>query len=591
MTLELVAIVGVVVVVAVTALAPRLGVAAPLLLVALGLAASLLPFIDRVTVPPELILGGVLPPLLYSAAVNTPTMEFRRDFRLISTFSVVLVVVSAVTIGVIATWLVPGLPIGIGVALGAIISPTDAVATSIVRQAGVAPRLVTVLDGESMLNDASALVLLRSAVAAVGVSISVWQVGLDFLWAVVAAVVIGFLVGKLHLAVRSRITQVSSNVALSLVVPFIAYVPAEELGASGLVAAVTAGIVTGYGAPRSMGAQDRLAERAVWRTVELLLESAVFLLVGLEARTLADDLIEQGGSLGLAIVVAVVTATLAIAIRAGFVAWSVWLLARRNRRTSAVREKLTQLQDKLADGQVPTAADRRGASTGRARRKVRRLEREANAGGASTEARIGRWQQVVERRLADIDYLAAEQFGWREGVILVWAGMRGAVTIAASQTLPADTPHRSLLVLSATLVAVGSLLIQGLTLGSVAKVLGLNARGGDSDPVKWAELQAELRSAAMTRLADKLDAYPSELVEQLKTRLTRTPDAEDDFRPDTAAAGERMATFRQLRLDMIAVQRDELLALRDVGTYPSAMLSAALTQLDAEQLGIEMHHV
>ncbi len=209
MTLELVAIVGVVAVVAVTALAPRLGVAAPLLLVTMGLATSLLPFVDRVTVPPEWILGGVLPPLLYSAAVNTPTMEFRRDFRLISLFSVVLVAVSAVTIGLLATWLVPGLPLGIGIALGAIVSPTDAVATSIVRQAGVAPRLVTVLDGESMLNDASALVLLRSAVAAVGVSVSLWEVALSFVWAVAAAVGIGYVVGRVNLAVRSRIGQVT----------------------------------------------------------------------------------------------------------------------------------------------------------------------------------------------------------------------------------------------------------------------------------------------------------------------------------------------------------------------------------------------
>ncbi len=191
MSLGLVAIIGLVLVVAVTALAPKVGIAPPLLLVATGFAASLLPFVDPVTVNPEWVLAGVLPPLLYSAAVNTPSMEFRRDFRLISAFSVTLVVVTAVVIGVVLTAIIPEVPLGIGIAFGAIISPTDAVATSIVRQSGVPPRIVTVLQGESMLNDASALVLLRSAVAAVGVSVSLWEALGEFVWAVAAAVAIG----------------------------------------------------------------------------------------------------------------------------------------------------------------------------------------------------------------------------------------------------------------------------------------------------------------------------------------------------------------------------------------------------------------
>jgi CPA1 family monovalent cation:H+ antiporter len=587
MSLELVAIFGVLLVVAVSVIAPRVGVAAPLLLVVLGVAVTFLPFVDRVVVPPELILGGILPPLLYSAAVSTPTMEFRRDFRLISLFSVMLVVVSALLVGLIATLLVPGLPLGIGIALGAIVSPTDAVATRVIREVGVSTRIVTVLEGESLLNDASALVLLRSAVAAVGVSISVWHVALDFLWAVAAAVAIGYVVGRLNLAVRARITQVTSNVTLSLVVPFLAYLPAEHLGASGLVAAVTAGLVTGYGAPRRLGAEERLAERAVWRTVELLLESAVFLLVGLEAPTLAADLVDSGGSLWLAVATAVVVATLAIAIRTGVVSWSVWTLARRNRRTPAVREKLTAMQDRLADGEMPRIDPEQ--PTGKSRR-VRRMARWANAVEGEQQERIGRWQRMIRQQLADIDYLAAEQFGWREGVILVWAGMRGAVTIAAAQTLPSGTPHRSLLILVATFVAVGTLLVQGSTLGWIAGRLGLTGRTSDDDPEQWEALQHELNQAAFTRLASgKLASFPPDLVEKAQERLRQHPRSDDDFRPGNEATRERMERFRTLRLDLIAAQREELLAIRDVGAYPSAMLDAALAQLDAEQIGIELH--
>ena len=285
MNLVIIAIFGVLAVVGVNALAPRLGVAAPLLLVLLGVGVSFIPRVGPIDINPELILAGILPPLLYSTAVAMPTMEFRRDFRTISVLSVVLVVVSAVVVGVIMHLLIPGLDLALGIALGAILSPTDAVATSIVRKAGVSQRIVTVLEGESLLNDASALVLLRSAVAAVGVGISFGEVSGQFVYSVIVAVAVGWAVGRLNLLVRSHLNQATSSVAVSLIVPFVAYVPAEQLDASGLVAAVTAGLISGHGAPARLRAEDRITERAVWRTVELLLESAVFLIMGLEIST------------------------------------------------------------------------------------------------------------------------------------------------------------------------------------------------------------------------------------------------------------------------------------------------------------------
>ncbi len=577
MSLGLVAILGVLVVVAATALAPRVGVAAPLLLVVLGFAASVTPFVGAVTVPPEWILSGILPPLLYSAAVSAPVMEVRRDFRIISLFSVTLVVVTAVLVGVVATLLIPGLPLGVGIALGAVISPTDAVATSIVRKAGVSPRLVTILDGESMLNDASALVLLRSAVAAVGVGISVWQVAGQFVWAVVAAVAIGFGVGKLNLLVRSRIADTNAGVALSLVVPFVAYLPAEHLGASGLVAAVTAGVVTGYGAPHRIGARDRITERTVWRTVELILESSVFLLIGLELPSLASDLTTSGGSIASALGIGVVAATVVVATRALFVAWSVWALARRNRRQPAVREKLAEMSDQLDRGVVPELGDQQR----NARRLVKR--RPPVKTEERTQKQLTRWRQAVDGRIADLDYLAGEQLGWRDGVMLVWAGMRGAVTVAAVQTLPEGTPQRSLIVLVATLVAVGTLLLQGSTLSWLAGRLGLTERDNAGDEAQWTALQNELKRAALARL----DAYPDAIAEPVRARVTQRAEPEDDPYGSAVQRVQR-EQFRTMRLDLISAEREELLALRSSGSYASAMLDAALTQLDAEQIGIEL---
>ncbi len=161
-----VGMIGIAVMVAVNVIAPKIGIASPLLLVLLGIGISFLPVVAPIEIKPEWILGGILPPLLYSSAVNMPAMDFRRDLRTISAFSVLLVIGSAVVIGYVMSRLIPDIDLATGIALGAIISPTDAVATSIVKRAGVAPRLVTVLEGESLLNDASALVLLRSATAA-----------------------------------------------------------------------------------------------------------------------------------------------------------------------------------------------------------------------------------------------------------------------------------------------------------------------------------------------------------------------------------------------------------------------------------------
>lgn len=577
MNLALLAIGGVVLVVASTVLAPRVGVAAPLLLVVLGFAASLTPWIGPVTVPPEWILSGVLPPLLYSAAVSTPVMEARRDFRIISTFSVLLVIVSAALVGVVATVLVPGLPLGVGIALGAVISPTDAVATSIVRRAGVSPRLVTVLEGESMLNDASALVLLRSAIAAVGVGISLWQAAGQFVWAVLAAVVIGVVVGRLNLLVRARISDAIAGVAFSLVVPYVAYIPAEHLGASGLVAAVAAGVVTGDGAPHRMGAGDRMTDRTVWRTIELLLESSVFLLIGLELRALARDLTKHGGSIVSALGVGVVAAAVVVAIRAVFVTGSVWALARRNRRQPAVREKLAEMSDKLDKGLVPQGGRRKREAT----RLLRR--RPPLGSGEKRQTQLRRWRQALEGRVADLDYLAAEQFTWQDGVVLVWAGMRGAVTVAAAQTLPEDTPHRSFLVLVATLVAVGMLIAQGSTLSWLADRLGVTGHGSAGDEQQWSALQGELNRAALARL----DSYPDKVADGIRERLLRRAPAEDDPY-GSAVQRVRLEQYRALRLDLINAERDELLVLRRTGSYPSAMLDAALVQLDAEQIGIEL---
>ena len=621
-----VAVGGVLVVVAVSALASRLRVAAPLLLVVVGVAISLLPVVPAVQIEPEWILAGVLPPLLYSAAINTPTMDFRRDLPTISGLSIGLVLVSTTVVGLAITALVPGVGVATGLALGAIVSPTDAVATAIVRSSRVSPRLATILEGESMLNDASALVLLRSAIAATAATVSLWGVAGDFLRAVLIAVAIGWAVGRLNLLVRARVAPASAGVAVSLVAPFVAYLPTERLGASGLVAAVVAGLVTGQGAPRRLRPEDRMTERAVWRTLELLLESAVFLVMGLELWGLLADVRAAHGSLTRALVVGLGVGALVLAIRAAFIAPSLVLLRRRLRRSPAIRERLTAMHEALSDpvtaaqvaatGRGPgverggaggTLAGARSGPGGRPgggrqrpeRDSARDRQRERDPQRFADRARR-RTEQVlayVRRRQADLDYLAAEAFDWRHGVVLVWAGMRGAVTLAAAQSLPAGTPQRSFLVLVAFVVAAGTLMLQGGTLPWVVRRLGV-ARD-DDDPRERADadaLRAELVRAVLDRLTDPALARPDgrpygaaaldEALTRAATAATHAaPTSDDEAR---AASLDARAEQQDLRLEVLATQRAALLAMRADGVHGSEALDAALRALDAEEIGLEL---
>jgi len=267
-----------------------------------------------------------------------------------------------------------------------------------------------------------------------------------------------------------------------------------------------------------------------------------------------------------------------IAVRTVFVTAAVRLLAYRNRRAEKYLKHLGRLQAKLAHGELPKLSEA-GAS-----------KRPALGLISSKPERISRWKRLVTRRIADLDYLASEQFDWRDGMILVWAGMRGAVTIAAAQSLPAATTHRSLLVLTATLVAVGTLAIQGLTLRPLAHRLGITGNEAESDPELWRALQGELDLAALQSLPLPDQEAPTELLTKVRERLKQTAEGagRNWFGLKGADADAAWVKFRELRLAAISAQRDRLLTVRGLGGYPSAMLDDALAQLDAQQISIEL---
>jgi monovalent cation/hydrogen antiporter len=555
LTVIVIVIGAVVAIVAVAAVSDLIAVAAPLSLVAVGIALSFLPGLPKIEVDPEWILAGALPPLLYATAVRMPAHDFRRDFKAIAGLAVLLVVLTTICSGLLFDTLLPGLGLASALALGAIISPTDAVAaTSVGKRLGLPSRLMTILEGEGLVNDASSLVLLSSAVAATTVTVHLWKVGLDFVYAVVVAVAIGLVVGYLNVRVRSLLKDPVLGTAVSFVVPFLAWAPATELGASGVLAAVVAGLVTGHQGPGVLAARDRLAETVNWETVAFLLESGIFLLMGLELKTLLDQDAAAGLSAVQAVWIGLAAAAVAVVLRMMFVAPLVGVLRRDAARAVSARPELEKMQSRVADPELL------------GRFSARRVEH------------IG---QRITRLLADVDFLVAEGFGWRGGVVLAWSGMRGVVTVAAAQSLPDDTPYRPQLVLIAFVVAATTLLVQGLTLPRVIRALKISGDDATADRAEYRELITDLTETARAVLDDPDlclpdgSPYPAAVLDRARQDAlvpSAVPDADGDADPRDQ--------YRQLMLQLLAAERAQLLAARSAGTYTSRTLTRAQRAMD-----------
>lgn len=560
MDLTLLAIIGVLVVVAVSALSPRLGIAAPLLLVAVGVGLTFVPGVPRVEIEPEIILAGVLPPLLYAAAVNMPAVDFRRDLKSIGGLSIIVVIVSAVLCGLAFERIIPGIGLAEGIALGAVLSPTDAVATSIVKRTGVAPRLVTVLEGESMINDASALVLLRSAIAATSGTVALGSVALDFVLAIVIAAAVGAVVAAVSMLVRAQLRDATLNTAISFVVPFVSYIPAEQLGASGLVAVVTTGLCTGYWGVRELRPQDRLAEAVNWRTIAFLLEGGVFLFMGLEVRPLVDDFRADGGEWGVLALATSAGIGILLVIRTIYVA----LLVHDQRQDRGQRERMAPRIESIRDYLA------------------------SPEGQKLSKRRVERIHSMVVRRKADLEFYEKEKLGRRDGVVLVWAGMRGSITLAAAQTLPADTDQRGLLILVAFSVAVTTLAMQGGSLAWVVRRLGAESDRAELRRDELASLSRLLTDVANSRIdeaAAEGHAAPAVVAE------ARAQSVPDKLTRWAGPAGEereqRLEEYRVLRRAVLADQREALLEARATGRYDSAALGEMLRRVDSGELSVE----
>ncbi|MGL4287092.1 MAG: Na+/H+ antiporter [Phreatobacter sp.] len=527
--------------IALTIFAEKRGIQAPLLLAAVGLAASFIPGMPRTQLEPEVILGLVLPPLLYSAAVDFSFFSFIKRIGSILNLGVGLVVVTTVAAGLTLGWALPALSLPAAFILGAVVAPPDAVsAVSIGRKLGLPNRLMTILKGESLINDAAALTLFSVAVAAAtGRHNFIDSVALYFLYAAGVGTLIGIALGLTVHAIRRRLANPTLITALAIVVPFTAYALAEELHASGVMAVVFAGFSLGHNAT-DLPFAGRIQEREVWRVVDQLLEAFVFAYMGLQLPFVIEDARASGFDLTKLSIAAGLVLAVVMAVRIVWVMLTAVLARRRYRRRTA------------------------------------RLAGSAKARG-------------TKRSLA-------EPLSWRENLVLSWTGMRGVVTLAAAAGTPLLTvagqplAGREAILPVAFTVAIATLLLQGLTLPWLIRRLDIgDEREADYARAQMAHARKIIDRATVEVLAELREENNPEVdirfATQMLRRARRAAEAHDDDLPDGNLA--KMALRRDKVLNIagavLSGQRRALIAERAAERLDDEILREVLEDIDLEQ--------
>ncbi len=503
---------------------PR-GVPVPIALLVVGTVLSFVPGMPEVRLSPDLVLLGLLPPLLYAAAISTSLLDLRTYRLPILGLSVGLVLFTAFGVALVAWWLLP-IGFGVAVALGAIVAPPDAVAaTAVARRIGLPRKITTILEGESLLNDATALVTLRTALAVAGLSahglggaeeaasVTPGSVAFDLAIASLGGVTVGVVAYLLLGWLRRQLTEVPADTALSFVAPYVAYLPAEEIGASGVIAVVTAGLLLAHRSPAIQSAPSRLSERVNWSSITFVLENAVFLLIGLQVSSLLTDTRAGDLSLGRLAVAAFAVLLTVLVLR------PVWL--------------------------VPFTL-------------------------ITARPQAGARGELL-----------------RGALVTSWAGMRGVVTLAAALTLPVDTPLRPELVVIALVVTVGTLVLQGTTLPSLARALDVRGPDPRQDALQEATVLGATTGAGL-RLIEQDDSADPDMVETIKAqaedRVNRSWERLGTLGPgDDETPAEARS---RLRVAMIREERAELLRIRDNGGVDHSVLTSILGQLDAEETAL-----
>jgi CPA1 family monovalent cation:H+ antiporter len=499
-------------------LARRIGVPFPTLFVLGGLGLAFVPGLPRLSLEPDLVLLVFLPPLLFGAAVETPLRDLRANLAPLLRLSIGLVIFTMVIVAVVANAAIPSLGWAAAFTLGAIVAPTDALAaTSVFRRMGAPRIVVTLVEGEALLNDATALVAYRAAVAAVLAGSFVLSQALGtFVVAAVGGVAIGVVVGRLTGAILRRLDDPPVEVAISIIVSFAAYLPADRLGLSGVLAAVAAGLVIGSRLGTILTPSSRVLWLTSWKMIGFVLNGFVFVLIGLELPEILEGL--DGHAPAEVIALGALISGVVIVARL------LWV---------------------FASSLLP-----------------------------------GSPRQTVARR---DPRLAA-----RLTFVVGWAGLRGAVSLAAALALPATFPERNVILLITFAVILVTLVGQGLTLPFAVRRAGWDGVELDGDELTLA------RTAAYQAGLDEIErARPvwnshGELFDRLESGLRdRTQHLATEDPAETAERRQERTEHEEIQRGVIGAQRSAVIELRDRGEINDQTLRLIERELDFEELRME----
>lgn len=538
----------------VAAIAHRRGLEPALLIVVVAIAASFLPGFEAPELDSHILLSVVLPPLLYSAALDFSFPTFMRNIRPIVGLGVALVVVTAFSVALVSSW-VAAVPLTFGTALvlGAIVAPPDAVtAVAVGRKLGLPKRVMAILTGESLINDAAALTLFSIAVAQVaGTRTFIDNAVLLFTYSAVVGPIVGVLLGYVTLWIRNRLNNPGLETVQGLLVPFAAFITAEEIHASGVLAVIVAGFVIGNGSLAS-GYQTRLQERYVWNSVDVLLEAFVFAYIGLHLRFVLEDLRAAHESLVEVAIASAIVFAVVLLVRP---AWMSLMFG---------RSVLVDHVDRTLS--VPTPAGGRGAL------------------GVRKKRSHGKWRSMVDK----------SSLTWQENVVVSWTGMRGVVTLAAAAGIPLTTetgepfPQRALIQAIAFSVAVGTLLLQGSTLPPLIRRLRLPSH--EDDDRAEAETAALIVHDAADQVLAEFRANPPQgldprVLAEIRLRIARHSQDADEM-PDPETHTLQAEVFTELYRHVLTAQRTALIAERDAGRIGDEAVRGMLGRLDLQEAGV-----
>lgn len=299
-------------------LADKIKVAYPILLIVVGLIIGFVPGTPSFHVEPEVIFLIFLPPLLYESAWGVSWKQMWKWRRIISSFAFIIVFITAGAVAVLTSSFIPGFTLALGFLLGAIVSPPDAVSAGAILKFVKVPRRVTsLLEGESLLNDASALIILRFAIIAVVTGQFVWtDAFISFIWMVIGGVGVGLAIGYIFMQLHKRLTSdININIILTFITPYIMYIVAEEIGTSGVLSVVSGGLLMSARRVLFLSSSSRLRGVNVWDNVILVLNGLVFTIIGLELPNIIHGLQQDGTSITQAILYGVLTAVILIIAR------------------------------------------------------------------------------------------------------------------------------------------------------------------------------------------------------------------------------------------------------------------------------------